>query len=107
MTEPRAPKLAGSVRIGGIIKRSPHPSGKPFAGGPQMIEISRDGKRAYFTNSLYSSWDAEFYPIGVPGALAMAQVGASGGIELARDFHVEFPAFPSDPPGRGTLTTCG
>ena len=29
--------------IGGIANRTPHPSGKAFAGGPQMVEISRDG----------------------------------------------------------------
>ena len=57
-----------------------------------MIEISRDGRRVYFTNSLYSTWDPQFYPDGVPGAQAMAHAGANGGIELAADFHVTFPA---------------
>ena len=33
-----------------------------------MVEISRDGKRVYWTNSLYSTWDNQFYPDGVPGA---------------------------------------
>ena len=41
---------------------TPHPNGKAFAGGPQMVEISRDGKRVYWTNSLYSTWDDQFYP---------------------------------------------
>ena len=68
VTDPRKPKLAGSVRIGGIVRRAPHPNGKAFAGGPQMVEISRDGKRVYWTNSLYSTWDDQFYPGGVPGA---------------------------------------
>jgi selenium-binding protein 1 len=27
-----------------------------------MVEISRDGKRAYFTNALYSPCDEQFYP---------------------------------------------
>jgi selenium-binding protein 1 len=27
-----------------------------------MVEISRDGKRVYWTNSLYSTWDDQFYP---------------------------------------------
>ena len=49
-------------------------------------------RRVYFTNSLYSTWDAQFYPAGVPGAQAMVQAGANGGIELASDFHVSFPA---------------
>ena len=92
VTDPRKPRLAGSVRVGGIVKHHPHPSGKPFGGGPQMIEISRDGKRVYFTNSLYSTWDAQFYPEGVPGAQVMAHAGPTGGIELATDFYVEFPA---------------
>jgi len=30
-----------------------------------MVELSRDGKRIYFTNSLYSPWDAQFYPEGI------------------------------------------
>jgi methanethiol oxidase len=33
-----------------------------LTGGPQMVEISRDGKRVYLTNSLYSTWDDQFYP---------------------------------------------
>jgi hypothetical protein len=37
------PKLAGSVRIGGIVRRTPHASGKTYAGSPQMVEISCDG----------------------------------------------------------------
>ena len=72
VTEPRKPKLAGSVHIGGIARRTPHPNGKAYAGGPQMVEISRDGKRVYWTNSLYSTWDNQFYPDGVPGAEVMA-----------------------------------
>jgi selenium-binding protein 1 len=27
-----------------------------------MVEVSRDGRRIYVSNSLYSSWDAQFYP---------------------------------------------
>jgi hypothetical protein len=55
VTEPRKPKLAGSVHVGGIARRTAHPSGKAYAGGSQMVEISRDGKRVYWTNSRYSS----------------------------------------------------
>ena len=66
VSDPLKPKLHSSVHVGGIARRTPHPNGKPFGGGPQMTEISRDGKRVYFTNSLYSSWDAQFYPHGIP-----------------------------------------
>jgi methanethiol oxidase len=84
------PVLAGSVRIGGIAQHAQHPNGRPFGGGPQMTEISRDGKRVYFTNSLYSTWDPQFYPDGVPGALAMCKVSAGGGMAIDTGFHVDF-----------------
>ena len=90
VTDPMQPKLAGSVRIGGIANHAKHPNGRPFGGGPQMTEISRDGKRVYFTNSLYSKWDTQFYPDGIPGMQVMCNVGPNGGIELDPKFCVEF-----------------
>ena len=91
VTDPRKPKLTGSVHAGGIARRTPGPYGTPFAGGPQMLEISRDGKRVYVTNSLYSTWDNQFYPEGVPGALAIVNVDPSGGIAFDKTFRVEVP----------------
>ncbi len=91
VSDPRKPKLNSSVQVGGIARRTRHPNGKPFQGGPQMVEISRDGKRVYFTNSLYSSWDTQFYPEGLAGAMVMANIDAGGKMELAKDFWVEFP----------------
>ncbi len=91
VTDPHAPKLTGSVRAGGIARKSPHPSGNQFAGGPQMLEISRDGKRVYVTNSLYSTWDDQFYPDGVPGTVALVNVDPSGGIALDEKFQVQIP----------------
>jgi len=91
VSDPMSPKLAGSVHIGGITRKANHPSGKSYRGGPQMVEISRDGKRVYWTNSLYSTWDAQFYPQGMPGAMVKADVGAEGGLTLDKDFWVEFP----------------
>jgi selenium-binding protein 1 len=91
VSNPRKPKLAGSVHLGGIARRTPHPNGKAFAGGPQMVEISRDGKRVYWTNSLYSTWDNQFYPDGVPGAEVMVHANPNGGLALAKDYWVNFP----------------
>jgi hypothetical protein len=58
--------LPAPVHIGGISRCTPHANGKTYAGGPQMVEISRDGKRVYWTNSLYStslrSRFAELFP---------------------------------------------
>ena len=56
-----------------------------------MVEISRDGKRVYWTNSLYSTWDNQFYPDGVPGAEVMAIADPAGGLEFAEDYWVNFP----------------
>ncbi|MGH9074222.1 MAG: selenium-binding protein SBP56-related protein, partial [Acidimicrobiales bacterium] len=66
------PRLAGSVRLGGITGRAPHPAapGVALAGGPQMVELSRDGRRVYLTNSLYGAWDDQFYPDGVGAWMA-------------------------------------
>jgi len=92
VSDPLHPQLTGSVRAGGVAKHTPRASGKPFGGGPQMTEISRDGKRVYFSNSLYSSWDKQFYPEGVPGLQLMAHVGPNGGLMLDPKFEVEFGA---------------
>lgn len=89
VSDPMAPTLAGSVHIGGVVRRAAHPKSGPLLGGPQMVEISRDGKRVYFTNSLYSTWDDQFYPDGLTGWMTKLDVGASGGITLDPRFFLE------------------
>jgi len=91
VSDPMNPVLAGKVELGGIVKKTKHPNGKPFVYGPQMVEISRDGKRVYWTNSLYSTWDNQFYPNDEGGQMVMAHVGENGGLTLAEDFYVDFP----------------
>jgi len=80
------------VRIGGIVQRTPHPANpsKPLAGGPQMVEISRDGRRVYFTNSLYRAWDDQFYPDGVQSWMVKLDVADDGAIAFDPKFFVEF-----------------
>ncbi|MBP2705348.1 selenium-binding protein [Microbispora sp. RL4-1S] len=72
VSDPFKPVEIGSVRLGGIVRRAAHPAapGEPLAGGPQMVEVSRDGRRVYVTNSLYGSWDDQFYPDGVGAWMA-------------------------------------
>lgn len=91
VTDPLNPTLAGSVHVGGIVRNTKHPSGKDFGYGPQMVEISRDGERVYWTNSLYSTWDDQFYPGERGAAMVKADVGDSGGLTLDEQFYVEFP----------------
>ena len=80
VSDPFSPKLTGVVSIGGIVRRAAHPyhPATPLNGGPQMVEISRDGKRVYFTNSLYQSWDEQFYPDGVRGWIAKLDATPDG-----------------------------
>ncbi|SDR21249.1 selenium-binding family protein [Thermostaphylospora chromogena] len=72
VSDPFRPVELGSLRIGGIVRKQPHPAAPdvPLRGGPQMVEVSRDGKRVYVTNSLYGAWDDQFYPEGVGAWLA-------------------------------------
>ncbi len=67
-----------------------HPAGgQPLTGGPQMVEVSRDGKRIYLTNGLYTSWDKQFYPAGVEGWVAKLDVPDGGGLEVDTNFVTE------------------
>ena len=90
--DPFEPKLTGTLKIGGIVRRTPHPRNRerPLNGGPQMIEISRDGRRVYLTNALYTPWDAQFYPDGIRGWMAKIDAPARGGIAFDENFLVEF-----------------
>ena len=57
-----------------------------------MVEISRDGKRVYFTNSLYGAWDDQFYPDGVDGWMVKLDVDTEkGGMTLDESFFLEWP----------------
>jgi methanethiol oxidase len=89
VSDPFNPRLTGTVNLGGITRKAPHPKVGPLTGGPQMVEISRDGRRVYVTNSLYSTWDDQFYP-GLKGWLAKIDVNPEGGIQLDPDFFIDF-----------------
>jgi selenium-binding protein 1 len=92
VSDPFQPKQTGSVHLGGIARRAAHPKNpqEPLNGGPQMVEVSRDGKRVYFTNSLYSTWDKQFYPDGIHGWMVKLDVGSNGGMIPDANFFVDF-----------------
>jgi len=90
VSDPMNPRLAGSVRLGGIVRHAPHEKAGELNGGPQMVEVSRDGRRVYLTNSLYASWDAQFYPEGIRGWMTKIDVKPEGGIAVDPDFFVGF-----------------
>ena len=61
ISDPANPKLTGRLWLGGLLGNQSD-AGRDLNGGPQMIQLSLDGRRVYVTNSLYSSWDNQFYP---------------------------------------------
>jgi selenium-binding protein 1 len=92
VSDPFNPKPAGSFRIGGIVRRQAYPGrpDKPLNGGPQMVEVSRDGRRVYITNSLYTPWDAQFYPDGIKGWMVQLDAPVDGGLSFDPGFICEF-----------------
>lgn len=71
VSNPAIPKLTGQLWVGGLLNKAPTGDNNPKrergksrnqSGGPQMLQLSLDGKRLYVTNSLFSSWDNQFYP---------------------------------------------
>jgi methanethiol oxidase len=81
------PRETGSVHLGGITRQAAHPAApdRPLGGGPQMLEVSRDGRRVYVTNSLYGVWDDIFYPDGVGAWMAKLDTNPDTGGGLAAD----------------------
>lgn len=100
ISNPSQPKLTGRVWVGGLLGKSPKFRGEASRGGPQMLQLSLDGKRLYVTDSLLSSWDNQFYPgIAKQGSL-MLQLDCdtkTGGLKLNDRFLVDFGKEPDGP----------
>jgi selenium-binding protein 1 len=91
VSDPFQPRLTATLQIGGIVRRAGHPAvSGPLNGGPQMVEVSRDGRRVYFTNSLYLPWDGQFYPDGIRGWMVKVDVEPDGGMRFDPNFFVDF-----------------
>jgi len=89
VSDPFRPRETGSVRLGGIVRRQGLDGSSPLNGGPQMVELSRDGKRVYLTNSLYAAWDEQFYPEGLKSWFVKLEAGADGGLKAEEGFFLE------------------
>jgi selenium-binding protein 1 len=90
VSDPFNPKKTGSVHLGGIVRKAAHPKSGELQGGPQMVEVSRDGRRVYLTNSLYDAWDKQFYPGGVKGWATKLNADPNGGMSVDPEFFVDF-----------------
>jgi len=113
-------KLVGQVFLGGSLKKNgsvmildehgkERPDllkdvvvvkGKELNGGPQMIQLSRDGKRLYVTSSLLRPWDKQFYPSMVSEGGWVVQVDVDtekGGLTLNKNFLIDLSKEPYGP----------
>ena len=93
ISDPHNPKLTGQVWMGGLLGKAPEVNGIKVAGGPQMFQLSLDGKRLYVTTSLFSTWDNQFYPEirTQGGVMVMIDCDAeNGGMKINEDFHRRF-----------------
>jgi selenium-binding protein 1 len=100
VSDPAKPKLTGQVWLGGVLGKKTTVRGRELNGGPQMLQLSLDGKRLYVTNSLFSSWDNQFYPqIAEQGShlLSLSCDTERGGLALDEDFLVDFGKEPGGP----------
>jgi selenium-binding protein 1 len=100
ISDPAKPKLTGQVWVGGVIGKAPKIQGKQAIGGPQMLQLSLDGKRLYCSDSLFSTWDNQFYPNIAKQGSIMLQLDADtekGGLKLNDKFFVDFGQEPDGP----------
>ncbi len=100
ISNPAKPRLASQIWLGGVIGKAPEFKGQKLGGGPQMLQLSLDGKRLYATNSLFSSWDNQFYPDLAKNGSYMLSVDCdtkTGGMKLNDRFHVDFGKEPHGP----------
>jgi selenium-binding protein 1 len=95
VSDPANPKLTGRLWLGGLLGKESD-LGRPLSGGPQMLQLSLDGRRLYVTNSLYSTWDNQFYP-GLQSWLQKIDIARDGTMSLDPDFHVDFHNRPGGP----------
>ena len=95
VSDPANPKLTGRLWLGGLLGK-PSDADRELSGGPQMIQLSLDGRRLYVSNSLYSTWDNQFYP-GLHSWLLRVNCDPDGGMELDPDFIVDLHERPGGP----------
>ncbi|ELY78586.1 selenium-binding protein SBP56-related protein [Natrinema pallidum] len=100
ISDPSNPRRADSLSVGGTFGDVQEVQGRELNAGPQMIQLSLDGERLYWTTSLFSSWDDQFYPEeGEQGSVMLkADVDPRNGrLELDEDFLVDWGECPDGP----------
>jgi selenium-binding protein 1 len=87
ISDPAHPRETARLQLGGVLGR-PADGDRDLHGGPQMLQLSLDGRRLYVTNSLYSSWDDQFYP-DLKSWLLRVDCDPNGGMEIDPGFFAD------------------
>ena len=80
-------KPAGDGTMTEVQTLSTLPDGFDEFSHTAHLEISRDGRRVYFTNSLYGAIDPQFYPDGIDGWMVKLDAKPNGGIAFGLDYR--------------------
>jgi selenium-binding protein 1 len=100
ITNPSQPQLTGQVWCGGLIGKTAKYKNRQAAAGPQMLQLSLDGKRLYASDSLLSRWDNQFYPELAKKGSCLIQIDCDtdrGGMKINEEFLVDFGQEPNGP----------
>lgn len=100
VSDPAHPRLRGQVWCGGVLGKGANGGGHKLSGGPNMLQLSLDGKRLYVTSSLLSSWDNQFYPDIARQGSYLIKIDCDtehGGISIDPGFFVDFGQEPAGP----------
>jgi len=100
ISDPIHPQLKGQVWCGGVLGKGENGGGRRLFGGPNMLQLSLDGKRLYVTSSLLSSWDNQFYPDIAKQGSYLIKIDCdteNGGISMDPGFFVDFGQEPAGP----------
>jgi selenium-binding protein 1 len=95
ISDPARPRLTGQLQLGGLLDRRSD-GDRELSGGPQMLQLSLDGRRLYVSNSLYSTWDNQFYP-GLRSWLMRVNCLPEGGMEIDPVLFVVLHDRPAGP----------
>ncbi len=99
VSDPANPRLTGQLWLGGLLGKTPDVD-RTLVGGPQMLQLSLDGKRLYVTSSLYSTWDNQFYPDIAKTGSYLLRIDCDtehGGMKVDERFFVDFGQEPDGP----------
>ncbi len=106
VSDPTDPQLRSQVWLGETAgpRRRPSQGAAPAHRRSADAAVLLDGERVYVTNSLYSTWDNQFYP-GLEGWMTKLDRQADGTYAIDPDFFIDFTKL-SGGPARPHEYTC-